>query len=410
MKKKLNPVFVFNCHYNGLALIQSIGSQSIPVYALDTHRSVGAFSKYSKYIKVYDPLINEGKFIEELIRLAIKLKSKPLLLPTNDHWVEAISKNKEKLSKYCIVSAPDFKTTQLLLNKYEFANWCISRGILAPNVYDINKEEDIDKLLFPIAIKAKARRKSDNNDEGAEKAKIADKLRFNICNTKEKCVELFNLAKQYSIPLYAQDLVQGDSSAMRTIGVFAKNGIVKGIFYGKKVRGYPAQFGDCIVGQVESVPIWARELVVNVCKELNYTGIAEFELMEDEKTKTNYIIEINPRSWSWIGAAKPAGVDLAWLAYKNLVLNEDDLEVKETSAENPVIFSKVLDDFVNSLYLYKKEGAYKWAKNFKEWRNEYKNKNVVFAEFSNKDYPIALFSLMHFFIKILAIIKGKFRK
>lgn len=398
------PVFIFNCHYNGLAQIQALGRKGIPVYALDTHRSVGTFSRYSKFIKVPDPLFEEDKFIQSLIALAKQFNSKPLLLPTNDHWSEAISKHKKILSDYCVVSASDYKTTKLLLDKYAFAKWCFINKFQAPEVFDIN-EEPIKSLSFPLAVKAKSRRRTGNTNNATTWTQAADNLRFVICNNKSELDHTVEYAKSHDIPVYVQKIVNGDSSSMRTIGVFANKGEVKGIIYGKKIKGYPAQYGDCIVGEAQPVPGWAKKLVIDICGKLQYTGIAEFELMEDAISGKFYIIEINPRSWSWIGVGPKSCVDLPWIAFKELVLNETTNEIIESCSNNEnVLFIKVFEDFLNSLYFYKKEGTYKWHMGFRKWILQYKNRKKVFAEISADDPAIIFYAFLQFLKRLGGII------
>lgn len=411
MQKDKVPAFVFNCHYNGLALIQSLGRQGIPVYALDTKKSIGTRSKYAKYIKVADPLDNERLFIDQLIELSKKVKGKPLLLPTNDHWSEAISRHKDLLSEHCIVSASDISVTELLLDKEKFAYWCMEKEVIAPKAYSIeqlnNKDFNVD---YPIAIKANARRRSSDGLNSKEWASKADYLRFNICHSRQELNKYRAIAEKNNIPVFLQQLVNGRSDSMRTIGVFSNAGEVKGILYGRKVRGYPAQFGDCIVGEANAVPSWARELVTLVCKELNYTGIAEFEVMIDKNSGEKYLIEINPRSWSWIGVAPHAGVDLAWIAYKELILDEPVNKCIESCIDgNPVVFMKVLEDFQNTVFFYRYDNARDWSMGPIKWWKQYKGKKKVYAEFTKDDPLIGVYSTLSvskgFLAKLIKLVK-----
>ena len=59
---------------------------------------------------------------------------------------------------------------------------------------------------------------------------------------------------------------------MFTIGVYAdRNSDVRAVFSGRKVRGYPVEFGDCIAGE----SYWVEELVEISKRLLNYWGIQE---------------------------------------------------------------------------------------------------------------------------------------
>jgi len=406
------PVFVFNCHFNGLALIQELGRKGIPVYALDTNRSIGTRSKYAEYIKVTDPLINENEFIEQLIELAKKTNNKPLLLPTNDQWSEAISRHKVRLSEFCVVSGSDISAIELILDKERFASWCSDNEYPVPKVFDIEAVLSGETIInYPVALKANSRRKSGLNESGAAWAKTADKLRFNICNSEEDIRKLNELAKKNGVPIYLQELVSGRSNAMRTIGVFANKGKVKGIIYGHKLRGFPAQHGDCIVGEAYPVPDWARELVVSMCEKLEYTGIAEFELMQDSVTKENLIIEINPRSWSWVGIGPACGVSLGWLAYKELVHGEDQQAITESCADGqPVIFTKILEDLLNTLIFYRLEGTKDWSGGPIKWWGKYKNKKIVYAGYSWDEPRVAFYTTLLGFKRFLSGIKQLVKK
>lgn len=395
MQKDKVPTLVFNCDYNGLALIQSLGRKGFPVYALDSKRGIGTRSRYAKYRKVPDPLIDEEGFIAALLNLGKTLSGKPLLLPTNDHWAEAVSKHKKRLAEIFSVSCADYETVSLLLDKEKFGFWCMEHDIQAPKVCKVVEfEQEPEKLGFPMAIKANARRKSDQNADGAAWARAADALRFRPCRSIDEVRHVVSEARRNNVPIFAQQLVNGRSDCMRTIGVYANLGTVFGIVYGRKVRGFPAEYGDCIVGQAEPVPEWAEALVKKVCGLLSYTGIAEFEVMVDAVSGERYLIEINPRSWSWVGVAPAAGVDLAWLAYSNLVLG-NNLEVCKKSCEDgkPVFFSKILADFQNTILWYRFDTP-EWAKSPWRWWLEYREKQRVFAEFSRDDLNIAFFSIL----------------
>lgn len=400
-------VFVFNCNYNGLALIQELGRLGVKVFALDSVKSVGTYSRYAKYLKVTDPLIDEKEFIDQLIKYSKQYSIKPLLLPTNDHWAEAISKAKEILEEYCYVSAPNYNVIQLILDKERFALWCDDNKYPVPTVYSIiDVIERKIHVTYPIALKANYRRKSGTNSDGKQWAIIADKLRFNICHNIEDVEKLYKLSMEYNVPIYLQQLVNGRSDSMRTIGVFANAGKVKGIIFGKKLRGYPAQFGDCIVGEATAVPDWAKQLVLSICKKLNYTGIAEFEIMEDSITKENLIIEINPRSWSWVGVGPASGVSLGVMALNELALNQKQDYIQESCPNGgSVIHSKVFEDLLNVLIFYKLENTNDWAGGIGKWRSLYKKKKVVYAGLSIDDPVVSIYTFYCFIRRLLSGIK-----
>ena len=204
-----------------------------------------------------------------------------------------------------------------------------------------------------------------------------------------------DFAHKNGVEIYFQKIVHGDSSCMRTIGLFAKNGIIKGLFYGKKVRGYPAKFGDCTVGEVCEIPTWAKDYAKRIIDYTKYTGIAEIEFMIDECTGKPFFIEMNPRSWSWIGICKYAGVNLAKIAYENLAL-EIDTEYKESKNDDkPLRFYKVIQDYRNCMSIYKRDCFYAWGSmNKKEWKTEKARYKCVYAEFPKNDLPVWVYNII----------------
>lgn len=391
--------FVFNCEYNGLGIIHSLGRKGIPVFALDTYRSVGTFSKYAKYCKVNDPLSNELGFIEDLMSFCITDQIKPLLLPTNDHWAEAVSKNADILSSKYTLCSPSYNVIQLLLDKYMFAKWTMERNIVTPKIWTINEIEQMSTITYPIAVKAKARRRIGQLANGNEIAKAADDFRFIKCFSRHELINTITSAKKKGVDVYCQQVVNGDSSNMITIGIFANKGELKGIIYGKKIRGFPPEYGDCIVGEAYPVPQWALNLAHTIVKILKYTGIAEIELMKDSKTNEKYIIEVNPRSWSWVGVCEAAGVDLAWIAYQELILQKN-LQLC-TGTTGPVRYIKVIPDFMNVAFKYKNLGFKSWSNNPLNWFRELRlgKRKQVLAEFPKDDLKITLYAFTNILVK-----------
>lgn len=408
----MNDVLVFNCDYNGLAIIQALGRKGVNVFALDCKRSIGTYSKYATFVNVPNPLTNEEDFIQKLISLKANLLGRPLLMPTNDHWVEVISKHKERLENYYQLNCSDYATLSLLLDKERFGKWARSHNIQTPQIW--SKEEAIENsssLLYPIAVKANSRRKVSQDSSALKWAENADKFRYVPCNNSLMLESTINEAKIANVPIFCQKVVSGRSNAMHTIGVYARNGIIHGILYGRKIKGYPADYGDCVVGEASSVPDWAEEMVAKTCSLLNYTGIAEFEIMEDSNTKVLYLIEINPRSWSWIGVSARAGVNLALIAFNDQVLDIQPKKCLKSCEDNePVRYAKVLDDIQNSILWYRFDAPSSWVKSPYQLYKEYQGKKIAYAEFSKDDIPIIflsiIFSISHFLRKLKTSIKN----
>ncbi|HON98654.1 MAG TPA: hypothetical protein PK222_10455, partial [Bacteroidales bacterium] len=119
MKKNINNpgVIVIEGHIQGLANTRLLGKEGIPVIVIDKTDCVARNSRYcKKYFKCPDYQTEE--FIDFLIKMnkAFNLENW-LLLPSNDHAVYNISKNKNILSQYYKLITEDLDVIEKIYNK-----------------------------------------------------------------------------------------------------------------------------------------------------------------------------------------------------------------------------------------------------------------------------------------------------
>lgn len=411
MSEKLDthPVFVFNTKFNGLAVIRTLGKAGIPVYALDTHQSVGTFSRYAKFWICPNPSTSEKRFIDFLIEKGQRFKHKPLLFPTNDEWATAVSKHKEILSRYFVTITADWDVIKLVVEKDKFFRWTQERGYPVPKTY-FNIDE-IDKSLFPMVAKPTFRRMSSDDEYNKYIEEISNQLRLVHLDTIEDfnkfCHKYENLLSHFIF----QEEVIGMANRMYTVGIYAdKDSKLLAIFTGRKVRGFPPDIGDCIVGQSEPLPELV-ELTKKLIKDLNYTGVAEVEFKKDAKTEEYKLLEINPRSWSWIGITPACGVNIPLIAYNDVVLGQRCFSQSQCDV-GEVKWIRLIDDLQNCMYRNKKIGFPEESLKFTAWLNSLKGKRVI-AEFDKTDPYPAIWYWRRFLLgnikSLLRKLKGKIK-
>ena len=384
-------VWVFNCDYNGLSIIQALGRRGVRVRALDTRRAIGTWSRFARYHRVPDPMVDEEGFIQALWRYRESIAANPVLIPTNDHWAETLARHRSDLSTGFECCVSEYETVALLLNKERFGRWGQSVGLPVPRVWSVDEALAAPSLPFPIAVKANSRRKS---GQGVSWSRAADRLRFRRCEDRAELKAVLGEARQAGVPVFLQEVVNGRSDAMRTIGLYARDGEILGLIFGEKHRGFPPGFGDCVVGIAMPAAEWALDLVRRTCQELRYTGIAEFEVIVDSESKKRFLIEINPRSWSWVGVTEPAGVPLAWLAFRNLAFGEAPEETQLGCREGgTVYYAKALADLQNTMLWYRFSDATDWVLSPRQWWKTFSGRRGVFAEFGRDDPMVAVMAL-----------------
>jgi predicted ATP-grasp superfamily ATP-dependent carboligase len=401
MSSITRKAIIFNCHYNGLSIIQELGQNGIECIAMDTVRSIGTFSKYARYQKCPNPMNEENIFIEYLYNICSKEKEPPVLFPTNDHWAIALSKHKEKLVEVAIPCVADWETVNTVIDKELFYKMGKENDYLTPQIYSTADLSNISAEDFPIVAKPKYRRTS-SNENTESLCENLDRLRYIIIRNKNEMDYFINSEKRYLPYLIFQEYIPGMSDNMYTVGIYAdsKSNIL-GLFTGHKVRGYPADSGDCIVGENYNLPDYVINNSYRIVNDIKYTGIAEFEYKKDSNTGEFRLIEINPRSWSWIGITSGCGVNLPFIAYSDLT-GKQVKYIRSVLGNGSVKYMKVLDDLKNSLISYKNDYPY-WSKTLKQWYEEFRSSKVIIAEFNAGDWPIGIRALINFTIKELKI-------
>jgi len=380
-----NKAIILGTHYNGLSIIQELGSQKIPCVAADTWKSIGTFSRYAKYLKVPSPMTDERRFIDFLYDFCSQENLNPILFPTNDHWASALSKYKQKLQSVSIPVVAEWDAMDTLLKKRKFYELGKERSYLTPKNWTKEDIQLVDDSDFPIIAKPEYRRLPNS---GIEEKDILDSKRFTLIENKSQLDSFFNSNKSILDYFLFQEYIYGLSDQMYTVGIYADdNSDILGIFSGKKVRGYPASFGDWVVGENHQVPDSLIDLTYKITKDFKYKGIAEFEFKYDIKREVYRLIEINPRSWSWVGITGFIDVGFATLAYydksKGKKLHSNSLAI----ASGTVRYLKMFEDMDNCINKYKID--YKpWNYGFIKWFKKHRGKKTIYVEFTKFDLII----------------------
>lgn len=402
---------VFNCSYNGLGIIRALGRRGVEVYALDSVRgirAVGTYSRYAKYVMCPDPLIAEDAFVDCLMDMGKQFPEPAVLYPTNDEWAGAISRRKDMLSKYYLPCVPDWPAFELAVQKRQFYAWALERGYAVPKTcggMDFRNGFDMD---FPVVAKPHCRRICSNEEQNRQHFQFFSRERLQVFRDKDELNQFIDENQQHLDDLLIQEYVEGLSDQMHTVGVYADSDHeVLGVFTGRKVRGFPPDIGDCIVGQVETVPRELVEIAKSLCKDMKFSGIGEFEFKRDVNKGEFKLIELNPRSWSWVGITPHCGVDLPWIAYQDLTNPGSVSYVETKEPTGSVKWVRVLDDFANCRTHNRRVGYPQWAMGFRQWRQSLRAKKLVSAEFAWGDLRPGLFVLVNVLSKMHDRVRNK---
>lgn len=407
----VNPALVFDCQYNGLSIIQELGRHGVRVYALDSVRSVGSYSRYATFWRCPDPLFDEQAFIKFLMDRGHSFDQRPVLFPANDHWAAAISKHRDQLERYYIPCVAKWDCVEMVLHKDRFYAWAMARGYPVPRAYSLRELGEARNVSFPIVAKPRYRRIS--GLPGKDMAFFArlDAHRLVKLDTPENLRRFISTHEDLLPQMVFLEHVPGMADAMYTVGVYAdEHGRTLGVFTGRKVRGFPPDFGDCMVGQAERLPSDLVVTVKRMVEDLGYHGIAEFEFKKPPNSEDFRLIEVNPRSWSWIGITPACGVSLPWLAYQDLTAKPGVTYRESTVDHGDIKWVRILDDCRNCLYGYRNLGFPEFGLKPRQWWSSLRAQRRIYAEFARDDPLPGVYSLLNFVKGGMGWIYGRARE
>jgi predicted ATP-grasp superfamily ATP-dependent carboligase len=257
-------------------------------------------------------LEDEQAFIDYLANLGSSLKQKSVIFPTNDEWVLAVNRHRERLEQFFHFPFSGPEVVGPVLDKEALYKSAIRLGIAIPRTWFLSEQSPAsvaDEVPYPCIIKPTEQRSF--YDAFREKA-------WKIHN-KEEFVGACQQAAGYG--LVAQEIVgRGLADFYSVCSYVGQDRNAHGVFVGQKLEQYPPEFGTgCLVADASGID-GAGEIAtkgIEILREFGYYGISEIEFIYDERDGQHKLLDVNTRVWKWIGLPIASGVDLPWLAFQD---------------------------------------------------------------------------------------------
>ncbi|MBW1706423.1 MAG: hypothetical protein JRJ86_14840 [Deltaproteobacteria bacterium] len=308
---------------NSLGVIRSLGKRGIPVIGLDNQpMSVGFYSRFCKGMLCPGPAQDAVHFIQYLVNLGKRLKTKGVLYLMDDYYVFLATKYREMLEKYFLFSFLDFEAIHNCMDKSRMYMAAKELGIPVPKTYLPDNSEDISEIAreisYPCLIKPVGKFEITGNS--AEKVygffrKYGKALR---APDEKSLFRLLEEVTRHGFRVVVQEEISGGPDQLYSLGVYCnKDSEILMTFTGRKLRQIPPDFGTCTLAEAVNEPLLI-DYGKRFLKEIKFWGIAELEFKKDRNDGEYKFLEINPRAWTWISLATACGVDLAHTAYLDL--------------------------------------------------------------------------------------------
>ncbi len=381
----MTGAIIIEGHVQGLANTRALGREGIPVIVIDKEKK--CLARYSKYCVAFHqcPDYQSDELADFLIELVEKNKLHNwIVLPSNDHIVHTLARNKDRLTPYLGIITESLPTIKRIINKDRFLELAHSVGVPYPKTWYLQGEDDpqIKELNYPVLTKGK---------NGLTFFKICHKKAFLAENENQLRQQLVEISTQVPVSeTFTQEVIPDDGhNKTESFTAFSIKGEIKAHWTGVKLREHPLRFGTATFAKsIDGAHLFPYG--EKLLKELNYTGVCEIEFLKDPRDDQYKLIEMNARTWLWVGLAIACGINYPLMVYE--FFNSSSYFSYPPIYKKGVFWRNLLVDIPFSLYgiLKKKVGVLALLP----------NKKTISAIFNVRDvFPFFRFLMMILYLK-----------
>ncbi len=313
MKKDKNQpgAIVLGGNFVGLGIARSLGKRGIRVWVLDSDRSksIAQFSRYTdRFIEVKDEVVSflmrEGH--EHHLNGWV-------LFPVTDEYVELLSTNRESLSPVFRVTTASLEVTKFALDKRLTYLRAEELGIAAPWTAVANSLAEIEakEIPYPVILKPAV------NHHFFPQTNI----KALPVNDRSELQRGFSQMSKYIDPseILVQERIPGGGENQFSFCAVCYQGRAYASLAAQRRRQYPVDFGNAstFVETTEQAAVESGGR--RFLESIGFDGLAEVEFKFDPRDQRYKILDVNPRTWGWHTLGKAAGIDFAYLLWRQAV-------------------------------------------------------------------------------------------
>ncbi len=330
------PVFVEGLDASAYGIARSLGRNGIATIALDgKNKDLLRFSRYCRGCNTFpndpgqqrtyadDIIPNEHVLYELLVKWAGNTDKKPVLYATSDWFTRFLCNWQQELeSRFLFHWVPkDVFTT--ITEKGLIAEFCNKIGIHVPQTLITRPEQEASWIAketpYPCLVKP--------NHRQTVQFPIAAKV-F-VAQTPHELEKFFASNPQLKGATLVQELIEGGDDQIFQCTALGKHSGATVHATVRKLHQYPLRYGTMCYGRTERNEELAAESL-KLVRALGYRGLGSLEFKFRASDKNYYFIEMNTRLPWYNGIFDDAGVNLAYLAYLDLVGEPDESVLQRT--------------------------------------------------------------------------------
>jgi len=308
-----------------LGVVRTLGREGVRVVLVAEGVSGGedglaALSRYTAEHHRVPGFGHDKAVLEVLDRIAQAQgdRGRPVLIPTADPDLDFVTRNRARLERHFAMVSPPAELVGACLDKARFAGWAGVHGLPVPATWRPDGLEEVRAIAqvsrFPLIIKPVY----PPNWAREPLVTLVGGLKALTVHDAPSLEQTYRRIAAVDPHLVLQDFVPGREDRLYSLHAYLDaHSRPLAWFCGRKLRTYPVDAGiGCLV---ESVYI--PELVdegLRALQRVGWTGFALMQFKHDPRDGRFKLLEINPRTSSWNLLAAACGINLPFVAYRDV--------------------------------------------------------------------------------------------
>jgi len=329
----------------GLYALRELHAAGYAVAGAD--RSPGC-ARYSRAAQASWLVRDDDELVARLQRLADTQHAPPLLLPTNDHYIELLGARRDELAARFRFAGCYGGVAAELLDKQRFHALCRRHGVATPGVWLLPDAQALDDaaadIPCPCLLKPALVHKARPFLRGAK---------LLVARTRDELKRLAARLPRDSGAWLVQEIVPGPESEITVFGAYVDAaGRAQQSFVARKLRQYPPGFGSASLA-LSADCAQTRALSQDFLRAIGFHGICGTEFKRDPRDGRLKIIEINPRPTLWFALSHAAGKRIAAACARDL---RGEPAPEDAAQRDGVVWRYALKDLAAARF-YRRHGA-----------------------------------------------------
>jgi D-aspartate ligase len=303
------------CVLGDIDLVRSLGLAGIRSAVAVPPGTGPRFSRFTQTaLQWSSPWEQPGKLVETLMRFGQAQPKPPVLFYASDGELLLVSRNRDQLRRVFRFVIADQTLVEDLVDKERFQKLAERLSLPVPAARRLHPDKDLTScemdLRYPIIVKPLTRRPD-------AWRKVVDSGKALRIDTPDQLRRLWPRLRASGVKVLAQELIPGPEGSIESYHAYVDEHFqVVGEFTGRKIRTYPAEFGDsCALVTTDAADV--ASLGRQVVQRLGLQGVLKIDFKRGPD-RTLYLLEVNPRFNLWHHLGAVAGVNLPALVYGDL--------------------------------------------------------------------------------------------